>query len=146
MLGVFSLNTYIGLKDTVMSKLQPMHQSANFVIATVDLVSASLLIYYGKGKRTWVLLSGVFWPIGYFLALFIDTESKLCLFSGQNCFKSVGVSFEYLILGSAAQGWLLWPYTMITVISLLTVILILSVVYSFARTEGTATPRQTARH
>lgn len=131
MLGVLSLNMYIGLKDVVLFKLQPAHQAANFVIIVVDLIAASFLIYYGQGKRLWVALAGVLWPAVYLLVLLADIESRLCLFSGQNCFSSVQVAYEYLILGSVAQGWHLWPFTILTVISLLSVTLILSAVHTF---------------
>lgn len=135
MLGVFSLNAYIGLKDSVLSKLQPAHQGGNFIIATVDIVSAAFLLYYGQGKRIWVLLAGVVWPMVYLFALWADVESRLCLFTGLNCFTNVQVSFEYLILGSANQGWRLWPLTMLTVILLLSATLALSLIYLLTGTS-----------
>lgn len=130
MLGVFSANAYIGLKDTELSKLQPIHEAANFVIALLDLVAASILLYYAGGKKSWVLLSGVCWPLAYLSSLFVDVESRMCLFSGQNCFTSVNTSFQYLILGERSQGWQLWPYTMSTTISILLLILVLSLAYA----------------
>lgn len=129
MLGVFSVNAYIGLKDTELSKLQPLHETANFVIAILDLVAASILLYYASGRRSWIFLSGVTWPLVYLLSLFADVESKMCLFSGQNCFSSVNTSFQYLILGERSQGWRLWPYSMITAIFLLSSIIALSTMY-----------------
>jgi hypothetical protein len=130
MLGVFSLNAYIGLKDTVLSKLQPTHEGINFFFALLDLAAASILIYYADGRRFWVLLGGVVWPVTYLVSLVVDLESRMCLFSGQNCFSSVYTSFEYLILGEARQGWLLWPYTMIVAILLLVLTIGLSIGYS----------------
>lgn len=130
MLGVFTLNAYIGLKDTVLFKLQPTHQGLNFIIAAIDLVASSFLIYYSAGRRTWVLLAGVIWPVVYLFSLLADVESKMCLLSGQHCFTSVEVSFQYLILGSLSAGWLLWPYTMISVILLLSLVVVLSAIHS----------------
>jgi hypothetical protein len=128
MLGVFSLNAYIGLKDNVLFEFQPTHQGLNFIIAVIDLIATSVLIYYAEGRKLWVLLSGIVWPIAYLTSLFADVESRMCLFTGQNCFSSVSVSFQYLILGQASQGWLLWPYTMLSTISLLTFIIVLSLI------------------
>ena len=126
MLGVFSLNAYVGMKDTTMFQLQPVHQGANFIIAALDFIAAAFLLYYGQGKRIWTLLAGVIWPAVYLFLLLVDIESRLCLFTGQHCFSSVKVSFEYLILGDSSQGWVLWPFTMPTAIVVLLVILVLS--------------------
>lgn len=130
MLGVFTLNAYIGLKDTVLFKLQPTHQGFNLIIAAIDLAASSLLIYYSAGRRTWVLLAGVVWPVVYLFSLVADVENKMCLLSGQNCFASVQVSFRYLILGRLSAGWLLWPYTMMSVILLLSLVIVLSAIHS----------------
>lgn len=129
MLGIFTLNAYIGLKDTVLFKLQPTHQGLNFMIAAVDLVASSFLIYYSAGRRNWVLLAGVIWPVVYLFSLLADVESKMCLFSGQHCFTSVQVSYQYLILGRLSAGWLLWPYTMMSVILLLTLVVLFSAIH-----------------
>ncbi len=116
MLGVFSINSYIGLKDGVLAKLQPAHQGANFVMALIDLVAASILLFYGSGKRMWILLAGVAWPAAFLFFLLADVESRMCLFTNVNCFASVNDSFQYLILGNSSQGWLLWSYTIPTAI------------------------------
>ena len=126
MLGVFSLNAYVGMKDTTMFQLQPVHQGANFIIAALDFIAAAFLLYYGQGKRIWTLLAGVVWPAVYLFLLLVDIESRLCLFTGQHCFSSVKVSFEYLILGDSSQGWVLWRFTMPSAIVLLLIILVLS--------------------
>lgn len=138
MLGVFSLNAYVGLKDTVLSSLQPTHLGANSLIAALDIISAAFLTYYGQGKRIWVLLAGVVWPITYLLALFADIESRLCLFTGQHCFSSVQISFEYLILGNSNQGWRLWPFTILSIVCLLSITLVLSLIYSTTRRQTTS--------
>lgn len=132
MLGVFSLNAYIGLKDTVLFKLQPTHQGLNFLIAAVSLVASSFLLYYSGGRRIWIVIAGVVWPLVYLLSLLADVESRMCLFSGQHCFTTVKVSFQYLILGRLSNGWLLWPYTMISVIVLLSLVVVLSAFYALS--------------
>ncbi len=134
MLAVFSVNSYIGLKDTELFKLQPIHETANFILALLDLIAAAILLYYSGGRRSWILLCGVAWPFAYLLSLIVDVESRMCLFSERNCFSSVNTSFRYLILGEHSQGWELWPYTMITAIVLLLLIVAFSFVY-YLRTK-----------
>jgi hypothetical protein len=130
MLAIFALNAYIGLKDTVLFKLQPAHQTLNFIIAAIDLLASAFLLYYLSGNQKYgILLAGVIWPVIYLLSLLADVESRLCLFTGNNCFASVQIAYEYLILGQSAQGWILWPFTMLSVISLLFAIIILSAIY-----------------
>jgi hypothetical protein len=130
MLGVFSINSYIGLKDVALSKLQPAHEGANFLIAVIDLAAASLLLSYAQGKPVWIMMAGIVWPAVYFLSLAADIQSKLCLFTNVNCFASVQVAYEYLILGQASQGWVLWPYTFPTAIALFLLITGLSASYA----------------
>lgn len=129
MIAVFSVNAYVGLKDTELFNLQPIHEAANFILALFDLVAASILLYYSGGRRFWILLSGVGWPLAYLLSLMTDVESRMCLFSEQNCFSNVYASFRYLILGDHSQGWMLWPYTMITAIALLLLVVAFSGIY-----------------
>lgn len=128
-LGVFALNTYIGSFDVELFKLQPTHQAANFAMAVFDLVAASILIAYGSGKQLWVFLAGIAWPLTFLSFLFLDVETRLCLFTGVNCFSSVSIAFQYLILGQRSQGWALWPYTILSAIVLLILAISLSTAY-----------------
>ncbi|MGH2639143.1 MAG: hypothetical protein ACRDF4_07695 [Rhabdochlamydiaceae bacterium] len=130
MLGVFSINSYIGLKDSVLSKLQPVHEIANFFIAVADLIAASILMSYGQGRFSLVFLSGFIWPVVFIVSLAADIETRMCLFTNVNCFASVSDAYEYLILGRASQGWKLWVYTFPTAISLLLAIIALTLVYT----------------
>jgi hypothetical protein len=129
MMGVFSINAYVGIKDTALSKLQPAHETANFFLALFDVVSASILLAYGQGKTRWVFLSGVVWPAVYLLSIVADVESRLCLFSGTNCYASVGDAYRYLILGEIGEGWKLWKYTIPSAILLLVLVMVMSAVY-----------------
>jgi hypothetical protein len=133
MLGVFSVNSYIGLKDVELAQLQPLHLGGNLIMAIIDLVAASILLSYGIGKRFWILLAGAVWPAVYVISLFADVESRMCLFTGTNCFSSVEASYQYLILGQLTEGWLLWPYTILTAICLLLSTVLLSLLYAFLR-------------
>jgi hypothetical protein len=130
MLGVFSINSYIGLKDVELAKFQPLHSGGNLLMAILDLVAASILLNYGIGKRFWILLAGGVWPTAYLISLLADVESRMCLFSGTNCFATVQASYQYLILGQLNQGWLLWPFTIPTAIVLLLSTMIVSMLYS----------------
>ncbi len=129
MLGVFALNAYIGAKDTSLAQLQPAHETANSLMAFLDLVSASILLAYGRGRVRLILLSGVVWPCVFLLSLFADIETRMCLFTGTNCFASVGDSYQYLIMGSIAEGWKLWKYTIPAALILLLFAALLSTVY-----------------
>ena len=129
LIGVFSLNAYIGMKDIGLSQLQPVHEAGNFLLALLDLAAAAILLAYGTGRVRWLFLSGIAFPAAYILSLVADVESRMCLFTGTNCFKTVNLSYRYLILGDASQGWELWKYTIPTAISLLLVAMCLTSVY-----------------
>jgi peptidoglycan/LPS O-acetylase OafA/YrhL len=144
MLAVFALNAYIGTKDTGLAQLQPSHEMANSFMAFLDLVSASLLLAIGRGRVRWVLLSGVVWPVVYLLSLVADIESRMCLFTGTNCFASVADSYQFLILGSIAEGWKIWRYTIPCAIALLTATILLSAIFCIVNwpRQGTKTLRE----
>lgn len=130
MLGVFAINVYIGLFDTTLFKLNQLHYYLNWGIAIVDLAAALILIVFYR-SRILVLLAGVGWPAIYILSLALDVETTLCAGTNLNCWPSVSDAYRYLILGSKAEGWVLWPYTISTAIAVLVIIAVLSSV-SFA--------------
>jgi hypothetical protein len=129
LLGVFAINAYIAAKDTSLSQLQPVHEIANSLMACLDLVSSSILLYYGRARIRAILLGGIAWPVAFLFSVFADIETRMCLFTGTNCFASVGDSYQYLILGSIAEGWKLWKYTIPTAIILLLLAALLSSIY-----------------
>ena len=141
MLGLFSINTYVGLKDVVISQLQPSHEAANALFAIIDLLAVTILIIYGNKKPFWTTLAGIVWPATFLLFILADIESKLCLFTNVNCFATVGDSYRYLLLGQAAEGWKLWPYTMATALVFLFAIVGLSLSYDLLVRRFTNVPR-----
>ncbi|HVB12787.1 MAG TPA: hypothetical protein VNE86_06610 [Nitrososphaerales archaeon] len=141
MLGVFSINTYIGLKDVVISQLQPSHEAANALLAIIDFLAATILIIYGNKKPFWTTLAGIVWPATFLLFILADIESKLCLFTNVNCFATVGDSYRYLIQGQAAEGWKLWQYTMETALAFLFVVIGLSLSYDLLVRRSSNVPR-----
>ena len=141
MLGVFSINAYIGLKDVVISQLQPSHEAANALFAIIDFVAATILIIYGNRKPLWTILAGIVWPVTFILFILADIESKLCLFTNVNCFATVSDAYRYLILGQEAEGWKLWPQTMETALVFLFAIVGLSLSYDLLVRRFTNVPR-----
>lgn len=110
MFGGFVLTMYIGLYDSNLSTYSSIHYYLNWVIAAVDLLAVAFLFLKSTSKIL-ALLAGVAWPLVYFASLVLDFETRLCLGSSLNCWPSVSDAYQYLILGSAAQGWTLWQYT-----------------------------------
>jgi hypothetical protein len=108
--GGFLITTYIGLYDANLSTYSSLHYELNWTIAAVDLIAVGLL-FLKRMSRTWIFLAGVVWPLLYFASLVLDFETRLCLGSNINCWPSVADAYQYLILGSAVQGWTLWTYT-----------------------------------
>ena len=102
-----------------------IHYYLNWAIAAVDLIAAGFLFVRAR-SRLWVILAGVVWPLVYFASLILDFETRLCLGSNINCWPSVADAYQYLILGSAAQGWTLWPYTIPLQIVLMSIAIVLS--------------------
>lgn len=125
--GGFVMTLYIGLYDANLSTYSSLHYYLNWVIAVVDLVAVGILFLKSK-SRIWVLLAGVVWPLLYFSSLVLDFETRLCLGSNVNCWPSVSDAYQYLILGSAAQGWTLWTYTVPVQIALMSLAVILSAI------------------
>lgn len=123
---VFAFNIYVGLYDTTLNKLSPTHHSLNWLIAVVCLIAA-ILLFLRPRSRLWIALSGIAWPLVYIFSLFLDVETLLCLGTNFSCWPSVGDAYDYLILGSRIEGWVLWPYTMRFVISILVITVILSI-------------------
>src|SRR5271169_3832426 len=124
MLGVFAVNLYIGLYDTNLSQISPTHEQLNWVIAGADLLAA-IFLFVKPRNMIFKSLGGIVWPIFYVANLFIDVETRLCLGAPQNtCSPSVSIAYQYLILGSVNQEWVLWPYTIRLAIGLAVVVLI----------------------
>jgi hypothetical protein len=135
MLGIFGINVYIGRYDTNLSSLSPVHEQLNWVIAGADLLAAIFLLVK-PGNLILKSLGGIVWPIFYIANLFIDVQTRLCLGApASTCSPTVSDAYQYLILGSAAQEWDLWPYTIRLAIGLAIVILVLSLISLFLRTS-----------
>jgi len=147
MLGVLAINVYIGVYDTNLSQLSPLHWDLNWVLAAVDLAAAVILIANPR-SIIWKSLAGVVWPAVYVANLFIDVETRLCLgTSASTCSPTVSDAYQYLILGSANQEWDLWPYTIRLAIGLAIATLILVVVslYLGARKGTGGSPKAVTR-
>lgn len=125
MLGPLAANVYIGLYDANLPTYSMLHYYLNWTIVAVDLVAMLILILRPRSP-VWVTMSGIAWPFVYFASLAVDVETTLCLGTGVNCWPSANAAFQYLILGSAKQGWGLWPYTMEFSIGLLVVVIVLA--------------------
>ncbi|MHB1907873.1 MAG: hypothetical protein ACYCQJ_03250 [Nitrososphaerales archaeon] len=121
---VSAFNLYIALYDKTLSELDPLHHSVNWAFVVIDLVCAALLL--ARPRALSLTLAGILWPLAYIFSLFVDIETRLCLGTNINCWPSALDSYDYLILGSASEGWLLWPYTMRVVIVLLVLIVALA--------------------
>jgi hypothetical protein len=136
MLGVLGINVYIGLYDTNLPQLSPLHWDLNWLIAAVDLIAALILIAR-PGNTSWKSLAGIAWPIVYVANLFIDVETRLCLGTPASaCSPTVSDAYQYLILGSAGEEWVLWPYTIRLAIALVVLALILVLLSLYLRTSG----------
>lgn len=127
MLGVFAINLYIGLHDSNLTQISPVHAELNWVIAAADLLAA-LFLLVKPGNIILKTLGGIVWPIVYIASLFVDVETRMCLGAAANtCLPSVSAAYQYLILGSASQDWVLWQYTIRLAISLAVIVFVLSV-------------------
>jgi FtsH-binding integral membrane protein len=127
MLGVFGINVYIGLYDTNLAQISPTHQQLNWVIAAADLIAALFLL---AKPRNLILksLGGIVWPVIYIGSLFLDVETRLCLGAAANtCFPTVSDAYQYLILGSKSETWVLWPYTIRLGIALAVIVFVLAI-------------------
>lgn len=134
MLGIFVINVYIGLYDTNLAQISPVHQELNWVIAAADLIAALFLLVKPRNLVLKVL-GGIVWPIAYVGSLFLDVETRMCLgAAASTCFPSVSDAYQYLILGSAGQEWVLWPYTIRLAIGLAAAVLVFSLASLFFRT------------
>jgi hypothetical protein len=125
MIGVFIINIYIGLFDTTLQQFNVAHLYLNWLMAVVDIIAAVLLLAKPL-ERFLVVLGGVVWPIAYITSIAIDVETRLCLGSGSCLLPNPAAAYDYLILGNSSLGWVLWPYTIFTAISLLTTVLVVS--------------------
>ena len=142
MLGVFGINVYIGLYDTNLTQISPVHTELNWVIAVADLIAALFLLAKPR-SLVFKTLGGIVWPVVYVGSLFLDVETRMCLGAAQStCFSSVSDAYQYLILGSAGQEWVLWPYTIRLAIALAVIVLVLSVVSLYFRTQKMKTVTQ----
>ncbi len=134
MLGVFGINVYIGLYDTNLTQISPTHAELNWVIAAADLIAALFLLAKPR-NLIFKSLGGIVWPVVYVGSLFLDVETKMCLGAPANtCLPSVSDAYQYLILGSAGQEWVLWPYTIRLAIAFAVIVLVLSIVSLYFRT------------
>ena len=127
MLGVFVINLYIGLGDKTLQQYNMAHVYLNWLIAVVDIFAAAFLFAAPLDKFL-VMLSGIVWPIVYIGSLALDVATHLCL-GGGNCtlWPTTQAAYDYLILGYASHGWVLWQYTIITAITFLAAILVLNI-------------------
>ena len=125
MIGVFIINVYIGLFDKTLAQYNPTHLYANWTIAVVDLAAAVILLSRLSHNIRWTILSGIAWPLVYILSLAVDIETDL---GKPNLWPTPVASYQYLILGDPAQGWVLWKYTIPTAIFLLIIIAALSAI------------------
>lgn len=135
LLGVFVINTYIGVFDSnLKGQLTnstggiPLHWYLNWVIAAITLVAAITLIS-SPLSSVWVTLSGIVWPIVYVGSLAFDVYTKLCA-GGGFCWPSRTAAFQYLILNNPnapGGGWKLLPFTIPTAIGLMFIAWVLSI-------------------
>ncbi len=134
MLGVFGINLYLGLYDTNLQfAVNHLHYEINWVLAAADLIAALFLL---AAPRKLILkgLGGILWPVLYIGSLFLDVETRMCLGApSAACFPSVSAAYQYLILGSSAQEWAVWPYTIRLGISLAVITLVLSILSLYFR-------------
>ena len=136
MLGVFGINLYIGLYDTNLTQISPTHAQVNWVIAAADLIAALFLLAKPR-SLIFKSLGGIVWPVIYIGILFVDVETRMCLGAAANtCLPTVSDAYNYLILGSASETWVLWPYTIRLAISLALIVLVLSLLSLKFRTSS----------
>ena len=136
---VFGLNIYIGLYDTTLNRLSPLHYSLNWLLAAMTLLSALILLI----RPLNVVLStlgGIVWPSAYVTSIFVDVETKMCLGTHVGCWPSMADAYDYLILGSRLEGWVLWPYTMRMIIGLLVMAAILAMASLILRVRTKNSP------
>jgi len=146
MLGVFGVNVYIGLYDTNLTQISPVHAELNWIIAAADLLAA-IFLFVKPGNSIFKSLGGLVWPIFYISNLFIDVETRLCLGAAETtCSATVSDAYQYLILGSTGQEWVLWPYTIRFAIGLAVAVLILSLVSLKFRSPKGRKLQQTIPH
>lgn len=146
MLGVFGINVYIGLYDTNLSQLSPLHWDLNWLIAAITLIATAVLLVK-PGSTSWKSLAGIAWPIVYVANLFIDVETRLCLGNPASaCSPTISDAYQYLILGSAGEEWVLWPYTIRLAIAFVVLVLILASLSLYLRpTREKLAPTVSAR-
>jgi len=134
MLGVFGVNVYLGLYDTNLQiAVNHLHYEINWLLAVADLL-ASLFLLVAPRKLILKALGGILWPVAYIGSLFVDVETRMCLGApAKACFPSVSAAYQYLILGSAAQEWAAWPYTIRLGISLAVITFVLSLLSLYFR-------------
>jgi hypothetical protein len=134
MLGVFGINVYLGLYDTNLQfAVNHLHYEINWVLAAADLLAALFLL---AKPRNLILkgLGGIIWPLLYIGSLILDVETRMCLgASSAACFPSVSAAYHYLILGSQAEEWAVWPYTIRLGIALAVITLVLSLISMYFR-------------
>lgn len=123
MLGVFLINAYISLFDRTLAQYNRTHLYANWAIVAIDLVATLILLSKFLQGIRWTIVSGIVWPLVYITSLGIDIEMDLGV---PKLWPTPFSSYQYLILGDPAQGWVLWKYTMPTAILLLVLIVALS--------------------
>ncbi len=129
MIGVFLLNVYIGVGDTVIRSVNPAHYYLNWLIAVVDIVAA-IILFIKPLSTTWVSLAGIAWPVVYVLSLAVDVYTYLCLGGSASCtgaWPTHRSAFDYLILNDPAQGWVLFRGTVPLIIALLFIVFVLSI-------------------
>jgi hypothetical protein len=132
MLGVLGINVYIGLYDSSLQLVSPLHWDLNWLIAVIDLTAVVALLAK-PGSTFWKSLAGIVWPIVYVANLFIDVETRLCLgMPASACSPTVSDAYQYLILGNSTD-WVLWPYTIRLAIALAITALILSLLSLYLR-------------
>jgi hypothetical protein len=140
MLGVFAINVYIGLYDANLSQLNPAHWDLNWLIAVADLVAATILLASPR-SFVWKSLAGIMWPIAYVASMVLDVETRLCLGAQASaCSPTVSDAYQYLILGSAEQEWILWQYTIQLAIALVLLALILTLLSLYLRRKEKFSP------
>jgi hypothetical protein len=134
MLGVFGINVYLGLYDSNLQiAVNHLHYEINWVLAAADFLAAVFLLVAPR-KLILKALGGILWPVVYIGSLFVDVETRMCLGApAKACFPSVSDAYQYLVLGSSAQGWAAWPYTIQLGISLAIITFVLSLISLYFR-------------
>jgi hypothetical protein len=143
MLGVFGVNVYIGLYDTNLTQISPTHTQLNWMMAAADVIAALFLLVKPRSS-IFKGLGGIVWPVVYVGSLFLDVETRLCLgASARTCLPTVSDAYKYLILGSASESWVLWPYTIRLAIALAVITFVLSLLsFNFRKSPSSSTKVQ----